>query len=129
MTQKKYATRPDSLKIGPHWYTVEWLTKDEWDSSNLPADIDGATQSDRCRIALLLGDNRPESHYQHVLVHEVQHAVWHGCGLTLTAKWNEGSDDDVEERVIVQTSMLLLQVLQDNPHLVKYLQAEGHVRR
>lgn len=128
MTQKKHADRPEVLKIGLHYYAVDWLTHGEWDARHDTAQ-DGMTDASKHLIEIRLHEQVGESHYQQVLWHEVQHAVWNAVQINLQPKWSEGDEDDVEERVIVTTSPLFVGVLQDNPALIAYLVSPGGTRR
>jgi Zn-dependent peptidase ImmA (M78 family) len=46
------------------------------------------------------------------LLHEVLHAVWHEYGL---------QDDDREERIVHTLASGLIQVMRDNPQVIRYL--------
>lgn len=128
MTPKKHADRPKTLKVSNHYYTVDWLTHNEW-ASRHDEPSNGCTLSDKQLIEIRLHDGVGESHYQQVLLHEVLHAVLNASGLAIMPEGFDGDDEVVEERIVVTTAPVLLGVFQDNPHLVAYLMSPGQVRR
>jgi hypothetical protein len=130
MASRTYATRPDTLTIGNHQYSVEWLTTSEWEARDYPMEKDGLTYAPRQSIVIRLIEDRSESLYQEVVLHEVTHAAWDSVGLGLMEDWHKGEDShDVEERVVLLQSPVLLRVLKDNPLLVKWLVSDGAMRR
>lgn len=99
---------PPKIRIGPHPYNVRRVPaavlKDK-DGNHLFGDTDVDT------LTIRLCKRMRKSKSQEVVTHE----VLHGCcdGLDVPQK--------VEEKVVAKIAPALLQVLQDNPELVKYL--------
>lgn len=126
----KHEPRPDHAFIGNHTYAIEWLSVEEWSRRDMPGDKDGLTYSDRSLILMRGVPDRPESLYQEVLLHELTHAIWDTVGLSLMEDWHKDeSQHDVEEKVILFQSPMMLFVLKHNPHIIAWLLSDGQVRR
>lgn len=104
---------PDSVKVGPHIYTVE--------SSEAAVDrvchkhqreLDGC--ADHQYQLITISPNGADSYRKDVFLHEVLHAV-------ITATAMEFEQEDGEERLVGAMSTMLLQVIRDNPEVIRWL--------
>ncbi len=127
MSTPRLVPRPEHVFIGNHTYQVDWITAEEWEAARHPDDASGVTFSSRNLIVVRLMPEARESSYQDVLFHEITHAVW---DVTMLTHYHSNVEDgDREEFIIgIQTPGLLF-VLQQNPHVVKYLTSDGTVLR
>ena len=107
---------PDSVKVGHATYEL----KHEPGLSQLT----GATGVCGQDVQSILIDpmSGPDMQRETVL-HEVLHAIFHGVGLKpyLEEVEKEADIKELEEKVVNAASGLLLQVLRDNPALMKFL--------
>lgn len=118
---KSKVERPTELQVGYAKYKVEWFASPyEWAAAGHPADTNGITECDKHRIALLDGEDRPEAHLRECLIHEVLHAAIGAAGLSHHFH-NSCENDELEEYVVSITAPMLLQIMNDNPHLMAYL--------
>ena len=103
------AAIPDSVKVGPHSYSIVRETK-----STMP-DLMGDSNFDLMRIRLRKGIRK--SKMQETLLHEILHTTTYPC---FTGAYEE-DEKYTPEQIISAISPLLLQVIQDNPDLLEYL--------
>jgi hypothetical protein len=129
MAEPKFAPRPDHVFIHNHTYEIKWMNAEEWQRGDYSTDEDGLTYNDRGLILMRLVPDRLESMYQETLMHEIMHAIWCDTGLSLHGDWDSGEIGDKEEYIILRTSPSLVFMLKNNPHVTKYLLADGNVRR
>lgn len=119
-----FTPRPDTVKIGVQDYRIEYLSSDEWEDRRYPDEALGVTFSDRAEITVKLAGGQSENRLRSIILHEITHAVWGETGLTHLVEMEGGLPDDQEEAIILAQSLMLLGVLRDNPHVVKYLTAK-----
>ncbi len=97
---------PERIYIGGVWYRV--LLEDELENDD---GIELLGQHDYGRLALHLSRATAPELLPFVLLHEVLHACVTVCG----------ADSHQEEHLVAGLSHVLLQVLRENPNLVRYL--------
>ena len=119
----KFAPRPDSVKVGPHLFAINWMDESEWNHERLDDNTAGLTYSGKQTIFIRTSPDVNESQYQEVVLHEVTHAVW---SVTMMTHTDLTELSDREEFIIAHQSPMLLQVFKDNPELVAYLMADGN---
>lgn len=129
MASPKFHPRPDEVVVGPHLYTIEWLDTDEWMGRDFDMEKGGLTFNHKYKIFIRLTPDTPESHYQETVLHEVTHAIWSTVGFNYVDGLFAEANHDVEERVILMQTPLLLHVLKENPILAKYVLSEGRETR
>jgi hypothetical protein len=107
---------PDHVDIGPFRYTI---IRDE----RARLRMQEATQTlllghtDLDNLTVIIGEKMPAGLARETLMHELLHVV---CEVTgLHEKWGKSK----EERIVRRLSPMLLELLQRNPDLVKYLTA------
>lgn len=126
MTAKRHVERPGHVFVVAKTYEIVWLTEEEWHNNNLNESDAGLTYSSRNMIYMRLMPMSTEGNYQEILLHEITHAVWAETHLT---HLNLTEPEEPEEAIIgIQTHGLLF-VLQQNPHVTKYLTSDGALRR
>lgn len=97
---------PAELRIGPHTYRVRLSDK-----------LEEYGHTDNRQSKIRLAGWQADGQLRDTLLHEALHAiVWCSGGSRLLAL----SDED-EERMVRLISPWLLQLLRDNPDLVRYL--------
>ena len=96
------AAMPDSVKIGPHTYTIVRAYRN---GANGYCDMDG--------LKLAVQPSLRRSKAQEVLLHELMHALTHP---TLCS-----AEKFTDEEFVTGVTPLLLQVIQENPDLLEYL--------
>ena len=107
------------LKVGPHLYTVQWLTGEQYDKKH--SNWDKGSTVGCCHLSMLRIDIRMDleegpvatTKLQETLLHEVIHAVWSSSGLT---------DGGTEEANVTALSPALLDTFHRNPWLLAELQ-------
>lgn len=99
---KKKLTRPKSILIGPHTFTIEW--SDTIDDCGTMAGHD---------LAIQVSSKLPASLAKETLLHEILHAI-----LYLNGNVEEPLD---EERIVQGLGAGLLAVFSENPVVVDYL--------
>jgi hypothetical protein len=126
-TQRKFATKPDSIKVGHRTYKVLWLLSEEWKAHDLEDDHRGLTDHAAQVIHVRLDFEGSEAHkdmLQEVLTHEVLH-----CVVNTSMMWNmweatKSERDDfpsVEEWFVGIQAPLLVQIYHDNPEYMKWV--------
>ena len=126
----RFVPRPDHVFIGNHTYSIEWLNSDEWLHRDFDMSKDGLTYAATSRIFVRLIEGRREALYQEIVLHEVTHAIWDTVGVSLDPHWDKVDDsNDLEEKVILFQSPMLLFVMKHNPDLVAWLLADGNDER
>lgn len=108
---------PDSIKIGPHFYTVDT------DQASIHAEsfkegqpLDGHIIHDQLKITI--SDDNAGTYRADVLLHE----VLHGVIVAIARKEQIGIE---EESFVRALSTALLAVMRDNPEFVNFLMADG----
>lgn len=124
MTARKFVPRPDTVIVGFQTYTIEYASVDEWDAQRRPEEAAGVTHADQASIVLLITPNLDENKLRERVLHEITHAVWASNNMTHLVTMDGGLPDDVEESIVLMQSTALLQVMRDNPEVVKYLTAK-----
>lgn len=109
---------PDHVDIGPFRYTI---TSDELARLRMQEApqtlLLGHTDLDN--LTVTLSEKLPASQARETLMHELLHVV---CDVTgLHTEWGNRK----EERIVRRLSPMLLELLQRNPDLVKYLTAKA----
>jgi hypothetical protein len=104
---------PRTIQVGIHTYTVN-KTKH---AARKVRDDERHGDCNSNDLAIRIDTHRPSSVVAETLLHETLHACWNQAGL------NEQHDGDAEERAVVALAPLLLDVLQSNPTLIRYLTA------
>jgi hypothetical protein len=96
--------------VGNNTYTVEEWKEDRRNDSNT-----GLLLGEIDHLALTIGvlGRMDERVKRVILIHEMLHAISWQTGLYL--------DDETEERVVIAFSNALLQVIEENPALIRYL--------
>jgi hypothetical protein len=96
---------PKTVKVGPHYYSVVRS------APGIPANLSGECSFDKLRI--FVRERLRRSKVQEILLHEILHACTYP---------NLNSEEKMTDEAFVNgVSPLLLQVLRENPHLVKFL--------
>lgn len=126
MAAPKWVERPGEAHVGNHLYTILWASGDEWDAARHPEAAAAVTEGDLNTITVRLKQGMAESVYQELLLHELTHAGWNATMLTHAPL---DAIEDVEEFIVAAQTPVLLGILRDNPHIVKYLQSSGTVVR
>lgn len=124
-----HVPRPEHAFIGNHTYTIDWLSNDDWFGRDFDMSKDGLTYGHKSAIFIRLVPERAESLYQEIVLHELTHASWDSSGFSLIENWHVGDQRDVEENVILTQTPGMLFLLKQNPHVTKWLLADGQVRR
>ena len=110
---------PEHVQVGPYRYTI---VCDDTEHARAVRDhgydVYGATSHRQQRI-VLTPDCAPDVQTV-TLAHELMHAIMFASGADTVLA---GYDDGLEERLIQQTSPVLVQVLRDNPTLAAWLAA------
>ena len=96
---------PDSIKVGPHTYSV--LRKS---TLEMPKDWGSC---DPGRLQIWVRNRLKKSKAQDILLHEIFHAALHSVA--------NGSSKNEEEAFVEALSPAFLHVLQNNPKFVEYL--------
>lgn len=96
------AKMPESIKIGPHTYT---LVRAYRKGANGYCDMDG--------LKLAVAPRLRKTKAQEVLLHEILHAITHP---TLCS-----AEKFTDEEFVTGMTPILLQVLKENPDLLTYL--------
>lgn len=110
--------RPTTLTIGHVTYTIQWLNEKDWVKQHDPGKMGvfSATTADIFIRVEIDGDDVAENALRETLVHEILHGCWHHQNM-------EGyvPSEEVQEWVVGTMSMSLIQVLQGNPDVVKWV--------
>lgn len=111
------ARRPTRLKVGPTWWSISYDHADMLEIQRVSSEqfLQGCTRPQRAQI-VVDAISLPESHIRDTLWHEVVHAVFHV--FHIAAKID---GDDLNENLVARATSPVLQVLRDNPALVRYL--------
>lgn len=110
-------SRPTRIKVGPTTWRINYDDEAMRDIQRVAGQqfmlgVTRPTNGDILIDALSL----PESHVRDTLWHEVLHAVFHV--FHVAAKID---GDDLDENLTARATSPILQVLRDNPRLVRYL--------
>ena len=100
--------RPNQIRVMGRNYVVLYE-----DDSLLGTENLGMCNNHKCLIIVKEGQHPVEE--ADTLLHEIFHAVWYCMSIS-----NGGAD---EEAVVHRLASGMLQVIMDNPHLLKYFQA------
>lgn len=119
---QKRAARPEVVKVGNHFFNIEWLSLDEWEARHFDESNDAATHSTVQKVYIMLHKGAQESHYQEVLWHELTHACWDSTMLTHV---DIKQVEEPEEVVIMHQSPAHVAMIKENPDLVAYLMSDG----
>lgn len=115
--------RPTKVKVGWHTFQIRWLTRQQWALEKHDQDSAGSTYISRSLIVLCTHDDDDnkidEQLLREVLMHEILHAVWHVSALAYDTVSRD--HEDLEEYTLRFISGVILQVLKDNPPVLKYL--------
>lgn len=115
--------RPKSVRIGPHVYKILYSQKSwrKYLGKTAEKQYAGKTHTLRNRI-FINAFSMSLSQQQETLLHEILHAVLAVTGWTDDEYgWPTESRDLIEEHLIRQVAPIFLQILQDNPDLVEWL--------
>lgn len=129
MAAKANHPRPDHAWVGAKTYDILWYNEEEWADNHLNENDCGLTYAGRNHIYMRLMPGATEGNFQEVLLHEITHAIWNETHLTHLNDTLAKDPSDLEETVIGIQSPALLLMLQQNPHIVGYLQADPAARR
>lgn len=99
---------PRTVKVGPHTYTILLRAK-----SQMPDGEETAGHCDPSSLQISIQARMKRSKTQEILFHELGHAC------TYPELWDTTATDEV---FVTATAPRMLQVIQDNPSLVEYLQ-------
>lgn len=110
--------RPSEVEVGFLTFKINWLTPEEWKNSGHDAEHDGNTEQGKAIINICLSEGYPEQSLREVLLHEILHACWYVSGLTF---YPGNKEKDIEEYLVTIQALELINVLQKNPKVVKYL--------
>lgn len=97
---------PKTVKASPHTYTVVRPWKVMCDG----VEVDGLCEATELKLSIRRGLKRNWA--QEKLTHELAHVALDGI---------EGVTDEIEEKVVTYMAPRLLQIIKDNPELVRYL--------
>lgn len=109
-------TDPMRVKIGWHTYKVIFGKEPlvlAGSDINIHEDLCGLTSVNQCRI--WVDDNQSKSQIQDTLLHEILHAVFDTCGISVDL------DHAAEERIVRVLAPNLLSLFRDNPELAEKL--------
>lgn len=101
----KIPKKPFKIKVGPFYYNVRY-SKDVADEGSVYASTHNNDQ------VIIIDPQRPLQKQQQSFLHEIFHACMFVSGLTYRGKLTE-------EEVCRDISMVLYQVIQDNPKIFK----------
>lgn len=116
-------TPPDHVLVGFMTFAIEYMTEDEWASANENPDWCGVARHAQAIIRVRVPVNINIQHLKETVLHEILHCCW--STTMLTHSHDSFSADDREEEIISAQSPALLFVLQQNPHVVKWLVQDG----
>lgn len=117
MAQSK---RPTSLKIGWMDFEVRYLDDEEWTAEPSLSEGDGGQCDGAIAvISIRLAEHQHDIHVKEILLHEVMHACFYACGITVNEDLR--TVPDIEEHVVFRTAPFMLGVLRDNPDLAAFL--------
>lgn len=108
---------PESVKVGPHTYSVGNDDR-ELRIAGREMDADLIGHSDHVHLRITVESGLAHSLEQETVLHEVLHCVF---SITNLADELNEKDEGNEEKFIQRISPLLLQVIQENPELMRYL--------
>jgi len=101
--------RPTRVEIA----SIEWKIV----YSNKGSDLGNCVHKDQ---TIIIRSSLPKATMRHVLLHEILHAIWYSYGV------NPDLDPgEVEESIINILSGPLVEVMNNNPQVVKFLFEEG----
>lgn len=104
---------PRHITLGPHRFTV-----DSTDETGTLLHDEGARGDSRPdQLLIRIDTRRPHTAVAETLLHEALHCAWQLTPLRTT------HDDAGEEAVVTALAPLLLELLQRNPKLLRYLLA------
>lgn len=108
MTRRQEAKLPERIKIGAHWWTIKH------DSIDVPRmrDENVYGESDEKTFTIAIDYGRAHERQAETLLHEIYHAI--------QTTWLLPKDRS-DEAVVKATTAGLLQVLRDNPEVVKFI--------
>lgn len=103
---------PDKVKVHTYTYTI----KEEAE----PKGLDGSPAFGYCEYRnqiIVIDKELPRERKQAILMHELLHAVMDAINFDI-----KGTPPiDVEETIVVDMAPMLVNLLKDNPKLVKYI--------
>jgi hypothetical protein len=102
------------LKIGPHTYTV-YFDKNMINQVNTDAGEAHYGVTDIKHLKITIDPSQAHTQLQDTLLHEILHAIF-----DITAA-QEDIDHKTEEKLIRRIAPILLQTIQQNPHLINKL--------
>lgn len=103
---------PSKVKINTYTYTLKEENDPRFDDG---ADAWGYCDYDNQEI--VIKKNATKERKRNIVLHEIMHAVFesvHASPRSMRA-------DEIEEYYVVHSAPILVDVLRDNPNLVKYL--------
>lgn len=105
---KHYKLRPGVVRIMGRNYAIVWE-----DDPILTTDNLGVCRNQQCIIAIREGQHPVEE--ADTLLHEIFHAIWYVMSIS--------DGGAAEEQVVRRLASGMLQVILDNPHVLKYFAA------
>jgi hypothetical protein len=112
--------RPTSVRIGHVEYDLHWVDEQDW-MAKYDKGQAGFFWADKGGIYIRMhneGDQRIEDSLRETLLHEILHGCWHHTNM---AHHGAVEKEDLEEWVVGTLSYPLIDVLRDNPDVMKYL--------
>lgn len=107
-------TKPKKVKIGPHQYKILW----DYDRCNDSENNYGFTRPDSMEI--IIDPENSADRQRETLVHETLHCLFE----VLAYEKLDLVEKELEEKIIVTLSPLLLDVLRNNKQFTSYLLGE-----
>jgi hypothetical protein len=104
---------PHSIQVGIHTYRVNPGKH----AARAVRDDERHGDCSTADLTIRIDTDRPQTVVAETLLHELLHATFAQAGL------REQHDDQDEERIVNPLAPLLLDVLQSNPSLIRYLTA------
>ena len=108
--------RPCRMKIGAHWYRIEWMPEEKIDGKYVGLCL-------HRKKVLRIAAELPLRMVVQTLIHEAMHAIYYEYGLTNS----EQAPDDYaagmcsEENAVNVLSLGLATILTDNPDVRRYI--------
>jgi hypothetical protein len=110
--------RPSSVRIGGYEFSIEWPDAD----LTMPSGDKAVGHSSYHQLTLQVCTNYPLPMQQDTLLHEILHSI---NETNSTSNWwksvQSDPNGDFEEALVSSTTPVLLAVLRDNPHVLKWL--------
>ena len=125
MAARKFASKPEQVRVGHRMYKVLWLLEEEYKAAGHDVGNRGHSDHASQEIVVLLeldGVEVAKDSLQEVLLHEVLHCctnvsmTWNSWDLFHSKEW-----ETMDEVMVGTTAPIFLAVMRDNPDMMKWL--------